>query len=248
MSRHNASSSSPMPSRPRSPSARLAGQQRRQLRGDVAQPRHHDVGVRVVAQPALLRDRILLVELVRAHHAVDLIALPCGVEVRYRRPEPGDVQHHLRAVAFEERVVAGRLEVVPDVEEDRGVDVPLVAAEIGLPAARQRVEVDALGLLDAFAPALPREHRTPEPGLPGGRPGLPDPAVAIHQQPSRDLGQPDVEERERVDLVPEHVPAVGLAVQPARGHPGVEIGGMRRADLEKVRDVQPEQQLDLLVP
>ena len=186
-------------------------------------------------------------ELVGAHHAVDLVALALGVEVRDGRPEPRDLQHHLRAVAFDERVVAGGLEVAPDVEEDRGVDVPLVAAEIRLPAARQRVEVDALGLLAALAAALPREHRAPEPGLPGRRPGLPDPAVAIHQQPSRDLGQPDVEERERIHLVPEHVPAVGLAVEPAGGQPGIQVGGVPGADLKEVRDVQPEQHLDLLV-
>ena len=141
----------------------------------------------------------------------------------------------------------GGLEVVPDVVEDRRVDVPLVVAEVGLPAARERVEVDPLGLLDALAPALPREHRTTEPCLMGGRPGLAHPAVAVHQQPARDLGQPDVEERERVDLVPEHVPAIGLAVESAGGHPGVEVGGVTGADLQDVRDVQPQQQLHALV-
>ena len=146
------------------------GEQRQHLAGDVAQPRHHDVGVGVVAQPALARVRVLLVELVGAHHAVDLVALALGIEVRDRRPEARDLEHHLRAVVGQERLVIGGLEVVPDVVEDRGVDVPLVAAEVRFPAARERVEVDALGLLGALAPALPREHRAPEPRRAGPRP------------------------------------------------------------------------------
>src|SRR6266704_6816387 len=156
-----------------------------------------------------------------AYHAADLVALPRGVEVSDRCPEARDLEHHLRAVAVEELQVIGGLEVVPDVVEDGGVDVPLVMAEVRLPAARQRVEVDALGFLGALAAALPGEHRAPESCLPGRCPRLPDPAVAIHQQPARDLGQAEVEERERVDLVPEHVPSVGLAVEPAGGQPGV---------------------------
>jgi hypothetical protein len=56
-------------------------QQRQQLVGNVAQPRHHDVGVGVVAQPAVRRIRVFVVELVGTHHAVDLVALPPGVEV-----------------------------------------------------------------------------------------------------------------------------------------------------------------------
>src|SRR5262249_24233688 len=131
--------------------------------------------------------------------------------------------------------------------EDRGVDVPLVVAEIRLPPAGERVEMDDLGLFDPLAPALPREHRTPEPRLPGGRPRLPDPTVAVHQQSSRYLGQPEVQERERAYLVPEDVPEVGFAVRPAGRHPGVEVGGMPRAHLEKLCDVQPEQQLKLPV-
>ena len=50
-----------------------------------------------------------------------------------------------------------------------------------------------------------------------------------------------------VELVPEHVPAVRLAVEPAGGHAGVVVGGVARADLQDVRDVQAQQQLDALV-
>ena len=193
------------------------GQQRQQLVGDTAQPRHHDVGVCVVAQAAPRRVRVLVVELVRAHHAMDLVALALGIEVRDRCPEARDAEHHFRAIVAQERLVMGGLEVLPDVPEDRRVDVPLVTAEVRLPAARNGVEVDALGLLGPLASALPREHRAPESFLPGRRPGLAYPAVAVHQQPSRDLGQPDVEERKRVELIPEHMPAIRLPVQAAGG-------------------------------
>src|SRR5690349_24379435 len=168
---------------------------------------------------------------------MDLIAFAFGIEVGDRRPEPRDLQHHLRAVIAQERLVVSRLEVAPYVVEDRRVDVPLVPAEVRLPAARERVEVDTLGFLDSLAPALPREHRAAQPGRPGCRPGLAYPPVAVHQQPAGDFGQPDIEERERIALVPEDVPAIGLAVEPAGGQPGVEVSGVTGADLEDMRDV-----------
>src|SRR6516164_7344318 len=100
-----------------------------------------------------------------------------------------------------------------DVPEDRRVDVSLVAAQVGLPAAGDWVQVDALGLLGSLATALPREHRAAESHLPGRRPGSAYPAVAVHQQPAGNLGQPRVEERKCVELIPEHVPAIGLTVE-----------------------------------
>jgi hypothetical protein len=42
-------------------------------------PHGHDVGVGVVAQPLLVRVRVALVVLVRAHHAEDLVAVELGV-------------------------------------------------------------------------------------------------------------------------------------------------------------------------
>src|SRR5262249_10796090 len=160
----------------------------------------------VVAQAALRRVRVLVMELVGAHHAMDLVTLALGVEVPDRCPEARDAEHHLRAIIAQERLVVGGLEVLPDVPEDRRVDVPLATAEVRLPAARYGVEVDALGLLGSLASALPREHRAPESFLSRRRPGLAYPAVAVHQQASRDLGQTDIEERKRVELIPEHMP------------------------------------------
>src|SRR4029077_3210136 len=74
-------------------------------------------------------------------------------------------------------------------------------------------------LLGALAAALPREHRAPEPRLRPLPPCRADPPVPVHQQPPGDLRQPDVEERERVQLIPEHVPPVGLPVQPPGRQP-----------------------------
>ena len=76
-----------------------------------ADPRHHDVRVGVVAQPALGRVRVLLVELVRAHDAVDLVPVAVGVEVRDRGPEARDLEHHLGAVVAQEVEVVGGLVV-----------------------------------------------------------------------------------------------------------------------------------------
>ena len=106
------------------------------LAGSLRDPRHHDVRVRVVAQPALGHVGVLLVELVRAHDAVDLIAVPVRVEAGDRGPEARDLEHHLGAVLAQEVEVLGDLVVAPDVVEDRGVDVPLVVTEVRLPVAR----------------------------------------------------------------------------------------------------------------
>ena len=109
------------------------GQEVEHLLRGLADPGHHHVRVRVVAQPALVRVRILLVELVGAHHAVDLPAIAVGVEVRDRGPEARDLEHHLGAVVAQEVDVMSDLVVVPDVVEDRGVDVALVVAESPAP-------------------------------------------------------------------------------------------------------------------
>src|SRR5664280_529591 len=77
-------------------------QQREHLSSDIAQPGHHHIGVGVVAQSALLGVRVLLVELVRPHDAVDLVAPSGGVEVRNGRPEARDFQQQCRTVVTQE--------------------------------------------------------------------------------------------------------------------------------------------------
>ena len=213
----------------------------------LADPRHHDVRVGVVAQASLGRVRMLLVELVRAHDPVDLPPVALRVVVGDGAPEARDLQQHLGAVVAEELEVVGRVVVAPDVVEDRRVDVALVAAEVRLPASGQRVEVHALGLLVPVAAALPREHGSPAADLARRRARLADPPVAVHEQPPRDLRQPEVEEGIDVELVPEDVPAIGLAVETARRDAGVVMRGEARADLQDVRDVQAQQELGAFV-
>src|SRR5215207_2274301 len=105
-----------------------------------------------------------------------------------------------------------------------------------------------LGLLLSVAAALPGVHGSPVAGFFGRCAGLIQPSVAIHEQLACDLGQPEVEERVDVELVPEDVPAVGLAVKAAGRNPGVEVGRVRRADLQDVGNVQADQKLNTLVP
>jgi hypothetical protein len=183
-------------------------------------------------------------ELVRAHDAVYLVAVALGVEVSDRRPEARDLQHHLGSVVQQELEVAGRLVVAPDVVEDVRAHVPLVVGKIGLPLPRLGVEVHRLGLLLAVGTALPRVHSPRVAGLFSCRAGLAHAAVAVHQQLARDLGEPEVDERVDVELVPEDVPAVRFAVEAAGGDACVEVRGVRRADLQDVGDVQPDQKLD----
>src|SRR5215211_3212100 len=161
-------------------------------------------------------------ELIRTHDAMDLVPPAIRVELGDGRPEAGDLQHHLGTVAEQEFVVLGRLVVPPDVVEDGRIDVPLVVAEVAIPASRAWVEVDDLGLLLAVATALP----------------------AIHHELARYLGQPEVEERVDVEFVPENMAAVGFAVKTAGRHPSVQVSRVRRADLQDVGDVQANQELD----
>ena len=126
-------------------------------------------------------------ELVRSHHPMDLPAIAIRVEVRDRGPEARDLEHHLGAVVAQEVDVVRGLVVLPDVVEDRRVDVALVAREVGLPLTRERVDVDELRLLLAIAPALPRIHRSAVAGPLGAGARLADAPVAIHQQPASDL-------------------------------------------------------------
>src|ERR671913_1800199 len=183
-------------------------------------------------------------ELVWTHDAMDLVPPAIRVELGDGRPEAGDFQHHLGTVAEQEFVVLGRLVVSPDVVENGRIYVPLVVAEVPIPASRAWVKVDDLGLLLAVATALPRVHRTPVTGVCRRRAGLVEAPVTIHQELARYLGQPEVEERVNVEFVPEDMAAVGFAVKAAGRHPSVQVSRVRRADLQYVGDVQANQKLD----
>ena len=120
-------------------------------------------------------------------------------------------------------------------------------AEIGLPAARKRVEMHALGFLLALAAALPGKHRAAQPSLTGRSARFAQAPVAIQQQASGDLRHAEVQEQVHIKLVPEHVPPVSLTVEAAGRHSGVQVGGVMRAHLQDVADVQPQQQLHAVV-
>src|SRR5918998_1918716 len=183
-------------------------------------------------------------ELVWTHDAMDFVPPAIRVELGDGRPEAGDFQHHLGTVAEQEFVVLGRLVISPDVVEDGRIDVPLVVAEVPIPASRAWVEVNDLGLLLAVATALPGVHRTPVASVFRRRASLLKSPVAIHQELARYLGQPEVEERVDVEFVPENMAAVGFAVKAAGRHSSVQISRVRRADLQYVGDVQANQELD----
>src|SRR6266496_3242934 len=114
------------------------------------------VGCHGAGRISQLEGYAALGDLVRAHYPVDLVAVAVRVELGDGRPEACDLHHHLRAVIPREGQITCGLEVVPDVVEDCRVHMALVTAEVRLPAPGQRVEVDPLGLLLAFAAALPR--------------------------------------------------------------------------------------------
>ena len=93
-----------------------------------------------------------------------------------------------------------------------------------------------LGLLPPVAAALPGEHGPRVAGRRGRPAGLVQPAVAVAQQGAGQLREAQVEEGEHEQLVPEHMPPVGLAVQaPGRD---AHIQAELRDGLEEVEGVQ----------
>jgi hypothetical protein len=103
--------------------------------GLVEQPRHHHVGVGVVLEPGLVRVRVLLMELVRTHHAcasavsgsrngvraeecqartIDVVAVGLFVVDGLEPPEAGNLEHHLGAVESDKIAVARHIVIVPD--------------------------------------------------------------------------------------------------------------------------------------
>src|ERR1700730_7371147 len=211
------------------------------------QPGHHDVRIGVVAQSRFIGARILLVELVGTHHAVDLVAITLRVEMRDARPEASYLEHHLGAVLEQKVLVGSGLKVMPDVVEDGRVHVALDAAQVRLPDPRARVHMDDLRLLGAITSALPGIHGATVAGLHGRRPRLTQAAIAVHEQLARDPGQPEVEKRIDVELVPEDVAAIRLTVQSAGWDAGIQPHCVLGRRLEDVRDVEAKEELDSLV-
>ena len=97
-----------------------------------------------------------------------------------------------------------------------------------------------LRLLLAIAAALPRVHRAPIASGLGRAAGCSKAAHPVVQQLPGHSWQTRVQVRKDVELVPEDVAAVGLTVQPASEHAGIQFSGVWRAHLEDVRDVEPK--------
>ena len=114
-----------MPNRSRSSRTETGGSALEHVEGATEAPDGHDVRVGVVVEAGLVAVRVALVVLVGTHHAADAVAVLDVVIGRDRRPEPGDLEHHLCAEEAQELEVARRLEVLPDVVGDRRVDVAL---------------------------------------------------------------------------------------------------------------------------
>jgi hypothetical protein len=100
--------------------------------------------------------------------------------------------------------------------------------------------VQLLGLLAAVAAALPGVHGAAQARVLGGPAGGGEPAVAVVEQGAGDLGQMEVEVRQYEQLVPEDVPPVRLAVQPAGRHPDIQLDGVRREGLQHMEEMQPQ--------
>ena len=175
--------------------------------------------------------RVAGVELVGADDAPDDVAAVGVVVLGEAHPEPRNLDEHLAAAVGEEIAVGGGLVVLPDVVGDREADVVRTGAGIRVPPSRVRVQVQAGALLAPVAAGLPREHRALVAGLLRGLACLGQTPDPVHEQLAGERRQPQIEDGEDEDLVPEDVSPVCLAVQPARGHAGIDLGGVRRDGL-----------------
>ena len=77
--------------------------------------------------------------------------------------------------------------------------------------------------LSSVAAGLPREHRARVTGQLGGTTRLDQPPVPVAQQRPGDRREPQVQHREDEQLIPEHMAAIGLTMQPARRDADVQI-------------------------
>ena len=208
------------------------------VEGPHDRPHRHHVGIGVVVDPVIGAVGVAGVELVGTDHAADDVAALTFVELGPADPEPGDFGEHLRAVLDEVFQVSGHLVVLPDVVGHGDADVVCAGAGVRVPPAGVGVEVEGLALLPAVAAGLPGEHRTGPTGLAGRPPRLRQSPVAIAQQRTGGGRRTQIQHREHEQLIPEDVPAVGLAVQTAGRHPGVEVHRTIGHGLQQMQQVQ----------
>jgi hypothetical protein len=84
--------------------------------------------------------------------------------------------------------------------------------------------------------------------LPGCPPGLRQPAVPVAEQRPGDDREPEIEDREDKQLVPQDVTAVCLAMQSAGRDSDVEVHAVLGSGLQQVEDVQPDHPQRVGVP
>ncbi len=77
---------------------------------------------------------------------------------------------------------------------------------------RQWMQGEHLTFLTAVAATLPREQSPTLPRVCGRSAGFREPAVAVCQQGTGDLGQTQREKREDKQLIPEEMPTICLSV------------------------------------
>ncbi len=208
------------------------------VEGAAQAPHRHEVRIRVVVEAGLGAAGVRLVVLVGAHHTLDLVAVERGVVGGDAGPEAGDLEDHLRPEEAQELEIAAGEVVLPHVVGDRGVDVSLPVRGVGKPVTRCRVEVHRLRLLAPVARALPREHRSVVSGRGRTAAGLVHAPIAVEQERARQLREPQAEQRDHEYLVPEHVTAVRLAVQPPGRHADVEAYRVVRHRLHQVEELK----------
>ena len=202
-------------------------QQVQRVEGAHDHPDRHDVRVRVVVDAVVGRVGIAGVELVGPDHAPYPEALAFFVVGGQADEEACDLGQQLGAVVDQVGEVAGDLIELPRVVGDGDSDVVGVGAGVRVPATAARIQVQPLTFLAPVAAGLPGEHRARVAGRARGVAGLRQAPVAVAQQRPGDHREPEVEDGEDEQFVPEDVAPVCLAVQSASRHPDIEISGVR---------------------
>ena len=146
---------------------------------------------------------------------------------RHAGEEPGDLDEDLGAIVLQETLVAGGLVVLPDAVGHRQADVPLPMGVVGHPLSVAEIQELRRGFVAPVAAGLPGEHRAVKAVGPSQIPRGGQPAVAVQQKTAGEFRSAHRQQRIDVELVPEDVPAIALAVQ-AHARAGRHRGRCRR--------------------
>ncbi len=184
---------------------------------------------------------------VRAHDREDFVAVKGPIAGGDAGPETSNFQNHFRPAEGQKFPVAGDLIILPHIVGNSGIHMPLQASVVGSPASRLGVEVKCLTFLTAVTAALPGIHRTPVPRLFGIPASLIEPAVAVPQEGTSDIGNAKVQDRKGEQLVPEDVPAIGLAVEAAGRDANIQIDTGRGNALQEVKQMKAQDILGRVV-